>query len=311
MNPVMLITGLVLVYAALAVSVWMLGPVRRRPGANRRVRDAEHESPLSRLAARTTRFVESVMSRRKESAVLARRLEDAGLALSPPEFIVLVVVGMVVGFAIGLTAGSMALGILIAVLAPVLAWVLLGVLGSRRRAAFAGQLESSLQLIASSLRAGHSLLRALDAVAQEADSPTREEFSRVINQSRLGRDVNDALRDTAERMQSKDFLWVAQAIAIHREVGGNLAEVLDGVGHTIRERNQVRGLIKSLSAEGRLSGIILMALPVFIVGALMVIQPSYITVLFEDPLGIAMLVAAVVMFGIGGFWMSRVVKIEF
>ncbi len=311
MNPLTLFAGLAFVYAALAVVIGMLGP-RRRPGrANRRVRDADHESPLSRLAARTTRLAGSVLARRKDSAVLARSLEDAGLMLTPPEFVVLVVVGMVVGFAAGMTAGAVLLGVLLAVAAPMLAKVLLGLLASRRRAAFARQLESSLQLIASSLRAGHSLLRALDSVAQEAESPTREEFSRLINQARLGRDVNGALREIADQMQSKDFLWVAQAIAIHREVGGNLAEVLDGVGHTIRERNQIRGLISSLSAEGRLSGIILMAMPVLITGALLVLQPSYITVLFQDPIGIALLVVAGVMFTIGGFWMSRVVKIEF
>ena len=91
--------------------------------------------------------------------------------------------------------------------------------------------------MAGSLRAGHSLLRAVDSVASEADAPTSEEFSRIVNETRVGRDLSDALDEVAERMGSDDFTWVAQAIAIHREVGGNLAEVLDAVGHTIRERN--------------------------------------------------------------------------
>ena len=91
--------------------------------------------------------------------------------------------------------------------------------------------------MAGSLRAGHSLLRAVDAVSQEAGAPTSEEFARIVNETRVGRDLSDALDEVAERMGSEDFTWVAQAIAIHREVGGNLAEVLDAVGHTIRERN--------------------------------------------------------------------------
>ena len=107
----------------------------------------------------------------------------------------------------------------------------------RRQAAFADQLDDSLQLMASSLRAGHSLLRAVDAVSQDAASPTAEEFARIVNETRVGRDLGDSLDEVAERMGSEDFTWVAQAIAIHREVGGNLAEVLDAVGHTIRERN--------------------------------------------------------------------------
>ena len=107
--------------------------------------------------------------------------------------------------------------------------------------------------MAGSLRAGHSLLRAVDSVASEADAPTSEEFARIVNETRVGRDLNDALDEVAERMGSDDFTWVAQAIAIHREVGGNLAEVLDAVGHTIRERNAIRRQVKALAAEGKLS----------------------------------------------------------
>ena len=130
----------------------------------------------------------------------------------------------------------------------------------RRQAAFADQLDDSLQLMASSLRAGHSLLRAVDVGAREdASAPTSEEFARIVNETRVGRDLSDALDEVAERMGSDDFTWVAQAIAIHREVGGNLAEVLDAVGHTIRERNQIRRQVKALSAEGKLSAIVLMA----------------------------------------------------
>ena len=115
--------------------------------------------------------------------------------------------------------------------------------------------------MASSLRAGHSLLRAMDAVSQEADAPTSEEFARLVNETRVGRDLAEALDEIAERTASEDFAWVAQAIAIHREVGGNLAEVLDAVGHTIRERNAIRRQVKALSAEGKLSAIVLMSLP--------------------------------------------------
>ena len=112
---------------------------------------------------------------------------------------------------------------------PLAARIIVGVRAGRRKAAFADQLDGSLQLMASSLRAGHSLLRAMDSVAQDAPPPTSEEFARIVNETRVGRDLGEALDEVAARMGSDDFRWVAQAIAIHREVGGNLAEVLDVV----------------------------------------------------------------------------------
>ena len=159
--------------------------------------------------------------------------------------------------------------------------------GGRR--AFADQLDDSLQLMAGSLRAGHSLLRAVDSVSPEADAPTSEEFARIVNETRVGRDLNDALDEVAERMGSDDFTWVAQAIAIHREVGGNLAEVLDAVGHTIRERNAIRRQVKALSAEGKLSAIVLMALPFGVIGFISMTNPGYLAKFTESLAGYAML----------------------
>ena len=112
-------------------------------------------------------------------------------------------------------------------------------------------------------------------------------------------------------MGSQDFVWVTQAIAINREVGGNLAEVLDAVGHTIRERNQIRRQVAALAAEGKLSAYVLMALPFGIGGFLFVSNPSYIGVLTQSPLGWGMIAAGVVMLTIGGIWLSKVVRIKF
>jgi tight adherence protein B len=112
-------------------------------------------------------------------------------------------------------------------------------------------------------------------------------------------------------MRSEDFEWVAQAIAIHREVGGNLAEVLDQVGQTIRERNQIRRQIKSLSAEGRISALVLMVLPFGIGGFLAVITPSYVGQLFQGPLGYMLLTAAAVLLIAGGLWLRKVITFKF
>ena len=178
--------------------------------------------------------------------------------------------------AAGVLLAGLVVGLLLLAVVPFGARLLVKIRAGRRRAAFADQLDDSLQLMASSLRAGHSLLRAVDAVSQDAVSPTSEEFARIVNETRVGRDLSDSLDEVAERMGSDDFTWVAQAIAIHREVGGNLAEVLDAVGHTIRERNQIRRQVKALSAEGKLSAIVLGALPFGIIGFISMTNPGYL-----------------------------------
>jgi tight adherence protein B len=203
------------------------------------------------------------------------------------------------------------LGLLLAAAVPVLVRVVLGVRAGRRRAAFTNQLEGVLQLMASSLRAGHSFLQALTTVARDAPEPSREEFTRVLNESRVGRDVGQALDETAVRMDSADLVWVAEAIAINREVGGNLATILDRVTDTIRERNQVRRQVAVLSSEGKISAYVLMALPVGIVGFLAVTSPEYIGRLTQSTLGLVLVGLSVVMLGLGALWLRKLTRIAF
>ena len=194
---------------------------------------------------------------------------------------------------------------------PLVVRIGLGVMAGRRRTAFADQLDDSLQLIASSLRAGHSMLQALASVAREAEQPTSVEFARIINETRVGRQLSDSLDETAARMQSEDFTWVTQAIAINREAGGNLAEVLDGVANTIRERNQIRRQVKALSAEGKLSAYVLMALPFGIAGFLMFSNPAYMAKFTQSLFGYGLIGASVVLLVIGGLWLRKVVSFKF
>jgi tight adherence protein B len=215
-----------------------------------------------------------------------------------------------VGLITGLLLGPLA-GMAFALAAPLVAKLLLGAREGKRKKAFANQLDDTLQLLAGGLRAGHSLLRAIDAVSREAESPTAEEFARVVNQTRLGRDLNDALEETATRMGSEDFSWVAQAIGIHREVGGDLSTVLDEVGHTIRERNQIRRQVASLSAEGKMSAYVLLALPFVVLAILTLTSPAYVSKFTESPIGYLMMGAAAVMLTVGSLWMRKVVSFKF
>ncbi|TFV79538.1 type II secretion system protein F [Blastococcus sp. CT_GayMR19] len=255
--------------------------------------------------------VEKALAKRGRAAAGVAALERAGMAMTLPNFVLTVGLTAVVGGAVGLVLGGPVLGLVLLCVVPLGAKLLLTFRASRRQAAFADQLDDSLQLMAGSLRAGHSLLRSVDSVASEADAPTSEEFSRIVNETRVGRDLNDALDEVAERMGSDDFTWVAQAIAIHREVGGNLAEVLDAVGHTIRERNAIRRQVKALSAEGKLSAVVLMALPFGVTFFISMTNPGYLAKFTESVTGFAMLGAAGLMLLVGGLWLKSTVKIKF
>jgi tight adherence protein B len=311
-GAVLPVVGVLAATLALVLVAVAAVPARTRVPLSRL--DPTQAPPPSALAALTRRLqtaIETMLARRDGGAGLASTLQAAGLRLTPPDLVLLTLSGSVVGASLGLLGGSLLLSLVLGGSVPVVARLTLGVLAGRRRAAFADQLDDSLQLMAGSLRAGHSLLRAMDAVAGEAAAPTSEEFARIVNETRVGRDLTDALHELALRMRSDDFTWVTQAIAIHREVGGNLAEVLDRVGQTIRERNAIRRQVKALSAEGKLSAIVLMALPVGVAAFLFATNPDYMSVFTEGLVGYAMLAAAGVLLAVGGLWLRKTVRITF
>ena len=179
-----------------------------------------------------------------------------------------------------------------------------------RQLRFEHQLPDTLTLLASSLRAGFSLMQGLEAVAQEIADPMQKELQRVFTEVRLGRPVEDALGDAADRMDSNDLRWTVMAIRIQREVGGNLAVLLDTVSDTMVKRERIRRELRALTAEGRLSAIVLSLVSPILALAIWLIQPEYLQPLFHDFLGILGLVLAIVLSIVGWFWLRRIVDIE-
>jgi tight adherence protein B len=163
--------------------------------------------------------------------------------------------------------------------------------------------------LAGSIAAGYSLPQAIDTVVRESEAPMAAELNRALIEARLGVPIEDALETIGVRMDSVDFAWVVMALRIQRDVGGNLAEVLTTVAATMRERERLRRQVDVLSAEGRLSAIILGALPLLFVTYLIFARPEYIGVLVTTPLGILMVVTGVVLMIIGAFWLRKVVKV--
>jgi tight adherence protein B len=308
-----------LLYGAAALGIALLiafylvlspGPVRI-PLERRRPTIPAGPSSLSGAATTMTGIIDRQLQRRRNVKAPVAALERAGITMKLQDFVLLVIAGSLGAAALGVVLAGPILGIGLGLAVPLLARIGVNLRASRRQKAFADQLDDSLQLMASSLRAGHSLLQALNSVAAEAEEPTSVEFSRIVNETRVGRELGQALDETALRTRSEDFAWVTQAIAINREVGGNLAEVLDSVSHTIRERNQIRRQVKALSAEGRLSALVLMALPLGVLAFLAITNRAYIARFTESLAGYAMIAAGVLMLVIGGLWLRKAVRIQF
>lgn len=302
----LLFTALLLFgYALLATGGTGVPLDRRRPVQN------QPDSQLTRFAGSAVHLVDGFFSQRKVRLFNREALENAGLRMSQADFFVLVLAGALVGALAGLVVAGPLLAVLFVLLSPLVGHFVIGFLAGKRRNTFDQQLGDTLQLLAGGLRAGHSILRAIDAAATESLSPTSEEMRRVVTETSLGRDLQSSLNNTAERMQNEDFVWIAQAIQINREVGGNLAEVLDQVNETIRERSEIKGHIKSLAAEGKFSAYILMAMPIGIVVMLMLVNPGYMNVMFTHPLGWGMIAASIILMIIGGLWMRKIIDLKF
>lgn len=182
--------------------------------------------------------------------------------------------------------------------------------GTREKRIFERQLPDTLTLLSTSLRAGYSLLQAVEAVAAEAPQPTAREFGRAIAEARLGRPVVDTMQAVADRMRSEDFKWAVMAIEIQREVGGNLAEVLQTVADTMRQRNRLKGEIRALTAEGRLSAIVLALLPIVLFAFLFTTNRGYLEPLFSETAGLIAIGVGLALMGAGIYWLKKIVDIE-
>ncbi|GAA1269354.1 type II secretion system F family protein [Arthrobacter pascens] len=305
--------GIILLIAAIAVAgvAVVIPRTPTVPLDRRRPFRTEPDSQLTRFAGSAVQGIERFLAKRNFRFFNRETLENAGLRVSQADFLLLVIIGAFVGGLVGLVVAGPLLAILLMIAAPFVGNLVLRVLTGKRRTKFGDQLGDTLQLLSGSLRAGHSILRAIDAAANESQAPTSEEMRRVVSETSLGRDLLVSLNDTAERMQNEDFVWISQAIQINREVGGNLAEVLDQVNETIRERNEIKGHIKSLAAEGKFSAYILMALPIGIVAMLMVVSPGYMDKMVSTVLGWIMIVASVILMTIGGLWMRKIIDLKF
>jgi tight adherence protein B len=237
--------------------------------------------------------------------------EQADTTLTPPKFFAisagLAVLGAlastVAGFpAVATPAGAAVMGTL-----PFL-W--LTYRRHKRLKAFAVQLPDALELIARALRAGHSLASGFNLVREEMPAPIGKEFGRAFEEQNLGIPLDDSLSALTERVPNLDLKFFATAIVLQRQTGGDLAEILDKIGYIVRERFKIWGQVQALTGEGRLSGVVLLGLPPVLFMAVYRLNPDYVMMLFNDPMGKKMLAVAVIMQVLGALVIRKIINIK-
>ncbi len=241
---------------------------------------------------------------------LALQLERGRVPLRPGEYVVLVAGATIAAFALLLLLTGEVLIALIAVpITPYAAWQLVAWRVSRRRHRLESQLPDALSLVASSLEAGHSFLRAIQMLGEESDPPLADELDRVLAETQLGDPLVDALERMADRVDLDDLRWVVQAVRIQQQVGGALAELFHTLADFMRAREEVRLETRALTAEARLSAWLLGALPVFVLVVLQVTSPGYLTPILSGGGLFALFLALILATG-GVVMIMRMAKVE-
>ncbi len=243
---------------------------------------------------------------------LEQRLQQASLSIKGAEFVAICLCLSLLGFAAGYlgSRGNWIVALAGAYLFFWIPFVIIRIRTRRRQKAFNAQLGEALILIANSLRTGYSFLQSMDLVAREMPAPISVEFARTMKEMNLGMTTEDALEKMEKRVRSDDLDLALTAVLIQRQVGGNLAELLDTLARTIRARVTIRGKIQTLTAQGRISGVIVSVLPVCLGLILYFIHPEYIRLLFTHAIGPKLLLAAVVSQIIGILVIRRIVNIK-
>ncbi len=242
---------------------------------------------------------------------LSLLFEQADSPIRPETFMGISLFAAFLGFAISAVAKTPVPMVPVVVLmfgAMPLLWLLLR--RARRFKKFATQLPDALELVARALRSGHSLASGLFVVVEEMPAPICEEFGNAYEEQNLGVPIEQALKNMLKRMPNMDLKFFVTAVAIQRQSGGDLAEILDKIGYIIRERFKILGQVKALTGEGRISGVVLMALPIALFFAVYHLNPAYVMLLFTDELGRQMIAYAAGLQVAGAFAIKKIVAIK-
>jgi tight adherence protein B len=314
MDPFVIIIGVVLLIAVVLLFAGLTsrptgqGLVERRLGRRRKSEEEEEERTRGEIGV--SAVVDRAVAGRGFAENLAIQIAQADLKLTVGEFLVLsllLAIVLTLIFYVLRRFVFIPIGIVVAFMGPRL---YLGMRKNARLKAFDSQLSDALNLIVNSLRAGYSTAQALEVISNEMPSPISDEFGRVVLELQLGVPFDTAMSNLLRRMPSPDMDLVITAMSVQREVGGNLAEVLDAITFTIRERVRIKGEIKTLTAQGRITGYLITGLPFVLTGVIYMVNPGFMSGMFEDQCGWVMIGVALFLLVIGYFSVKKITDIE-
>jgi tight adherence protein B len=294
------------------------GVVRRQATIDDRLKQFGGRGNAAAAAAKQAnglqmaRMLDRAVGRQTFAQRLARDLARADLKITVGEYLVAVAVCVCLGILIGIALKNVVVGLVLVVAAVAVPRLVVNSKRSKRLREFNNQLADTITLLANSLRSGYSLLQAMELVSREARPPMSMEFERVVREVGLGRSPEEALGTLVRRIQSDDLDLMVTAINVQREVGGNLAEILDTISTTIRERVKLKGEIKVLTSQQQYSGYIIAAMPIALSLVLFAINPTYMLRLFTEThwCGACLVSSGLTMILAGFFVILKIVNIE-
>jgi tight adherence protein B len=318
MNLIMLVAlaiAVIILIIGIVTSISERGEVEKRlesfGGAERA---AEQEAAPARRVSPVGDAFNRALAGRSFAGSISTQLARADVKLTVGEYLALLVITIVGGGALGyLTSGSSPiLAILGAVGGYFVPGIYVNFMQGRRLNMFNDQLGDTINLLVNGLRSGYSILQAMEAVARELPKPVSSEFDRVVKEVQLGLTLEQALQNMLRRVKSDDLDLVVTAINVQREVGGNLAEILEVISHTIRERVRIKGEVRVLTAQGMLTGYVITGLPIAITLFLYLVNREYISRLWSTPgpCGWVMIVVGVILIVSGFLIIQKIVRIE-
>lgn len=252
-----------------------------------------------------------VLDKRGIIKPLEEKMIQADIPLRGEEFLFFWLLAVLLpGSLLAFLTGRMPVGLLFSLIGFFLPPLLVKRAKGKKLKKFNLQLVDALSIIANSLRAGYSFMQAMELVSREMPNPIGKEFARTFREVNLGTTTEEALYNMGQRIASEDLELIITAVLIQRQIGGNLAEIMDSISDTIRDRIRIQGEIKTLTAQGRVSGMVIGFIPLVLLVFMLVINPGYITPMFHSTLGFMMLMGAVVSEIIGVLLIKKIIAID-
>ncbi len=314
MNPIVIIGGVVVLISVILLVGGLSGRPAGQELVEERLGDTEKQPKQKEKKGKRESVVGAAVDRavagRGFAQNLSTQLARANLKWTVGEFLVMTVLFSTVAGLVFFLLNRIIfvpIGVLAGFFLP---RIYLSMRKNKRLKLFNDQLGDALNLMVNSLRAGYSTMQAMEVISNEMPVPISEEFGRVVMELQLGVPFDTAMANLIRRMPSADMDLVITAMSVQREVGGNLAEVLDAISFTIRERVRIKGEIKAMTAQGRITGYVITALPFALAGLIYMITPDFMGGLFTDSCGWVMIIVSIIMIGLGYFVINKIVSIE-